>query len=69
MKWIVPTIVVLIAIALLYYGGVMLFLVPGDVGEKFLSPSRVAYGLIPFMAGLALGFLALWIGKKQRQSN
>ena len=50
---------------LIYYGTVMLFMVPGDPGEPYLSAGRFVYGCLPFGAGLLLALIARWIWKRQ----
>jgi hypothetical protein len=60
------------ASGLIYYGGVMLFLVPGDVGEAYLScliHSRLLYGTIPFVSGLLLFALAVFLWRKRPASG
>jgi hypothetical protein len=60
------------ASGLIYYGGVMLFLVPGDVGEAYLSSlihSRLLYGTIPFVSGLLLFALVVFLWRKRPASG
>jgi hypothetical protein len=53
------TLVLLVGSAALYYGFVMTFLVPGNLGESFFQRNRVLLGMLPLCAG----FLELcWAG-------
>jgi hypothetical protein len=43
-----------------YYGGVMTFLVPGDIGESFFQKDRLLFGILPFLLGIGILVLAGW---------
>src|ERR1700742_1128714 len=60
------------ASGLIYYGGVMLFLVPGDIGEAYLSSlihSRLLYGTVPFVSGLLFLALAVFFWRNRTASG
>lgn len=44
----------IVACALLYYGGVMLLLVPGAPHEGYFERNRVFYGVVPFLVSVFL---------------
>ena len=52
---------------LFYYGSVMLFFVPGYPGERYLSVGRIGFGVLPFLGGIGLFALALWIFNRRRR--
>lgn len=57
------------ACALLYYGGVMLLLVPGNPGESYLKSlyqGRFLYGVLPTLSG---GVLLATVGWLWNRSN
>jgi hypothetical protein len=47
----------------LYYGGVMLLLVPGYAGEFYLSWGRLTYGVLPILLSIGLLRLSVWFWK------
>jgi len=51
------------------YGLFSLLLVPGAVGESYLSPSRYFYGVLPNLLGLASLTCAIWLAFVQRRES
>lgn len=54
---------------LLYYGGTMLLFVPGYPGEGFFVAGRLLYGVLPFVAGLALLVGVGWLRTRRNASS
>jgi hypothetical protein len=46
---------------LLYYGGVMLLLVPRAIGESYFATGRVLYGVLPVLLSAALLIVTGWL--------
>ena len=42
------------------YGGVMTFMVPGEIGESLFSMDRLLFGILPLLTGIAILILAGW---------
>jgi uncharacterized membrane protein YidH (DUF202 family) len=59
----------LAACALLYYGAVMLLMVPGSPGEQYLSADRVLYGVTPILLSLSLLGAATWLWPRANSST
>ena len=55
-----------IASSLLYYGLVMLFLVPGNPGGPYWEKPRVVLGLVPLLLGIAMLVVSAWIASLYR---
>ena len=51
------------------YGLVSLLLVPGAPGEVYLSSSRLLYGVLPTVLGLASIVCAVWISSVRRAES
>jgi hypothetical protein len=54
---------------LVYYGAVMLFMVPGYPGEPYFAAGRVIYGCVPMTLGVGLFLLARWFWKRGRSGR
>ena len=51
------------------YGLVSLLLVPGAPGEPYLSSSRLLYGVLPTVLGLASIVCAVWVSFVRRAES
>lgn len=51
------------------YGLVSLLFVPGAPGETYLSSSRLLYGVLPTVLGLASIVCAVWVSLARRPES